>query len=305
MTLPTFLVIGAAKSGTTSLLSYLGQHPQVFVSASKEPNYFALAGHDLPPKGPAPARVLRQMLYNWSRTDLAAYTALFEAAGGAAAIGEGSVRYLYFPDAPARIRAAIPQARLVAILRDPVARLYSHYSMNRQNQLEPLDLRAALAAEDDRVAAGWGWDWHYRRVGLYGEQVARYLDHFPRDQLAVFLYDDFVADPQGVFSAICRHIGVDPGFHPDMSRRGMVSTLPRNLWLDRRLNWPSALRTRLLTPPLRRFARPVMRRLNRWNSLPVPPLDPGLRRDLAPLFRDDLDRLSEILGRPIPWYRDR
>lgn len=303
MTLPNFIVIGAAKSGTTSLLSYLGQHPEVFVSSSKEPNYFALAERDLPSEGPVPAPILQQMLYNWSRTNFAEYTALFDTADAAKAVGEGSVRYLYFDEAPSRIRALLPEVRLVAILRDPVARLYSHYSMNRQIQLEPLDLPAALEAEDARVAQGWGWDWHYMRVGLYGAQLQRWFDLFPREQIAVFLYDDFIANPQAVFSGICRHIGVDPDFRPDMSRRGMVSTLPRNLWLDRRMNWPSRLRSRLLRPPFRRIVRPLMRRLNRLNSRPVPPIDPILRRQLADLFRDDLTLLSKLLGREIPWYR--
>ncbi|MFA5581482.1 MAG: sulfotransferase [Paracoccaceae bacterium] len=303
MTLPNFIVIGAAKSGTTSLMSYLGQHPDVFVSASKEPNYFALAGFKGPPRGPAPAAILQAMLYNWSRTELPEYEALFAAATDQRAIGEGSVRYLYFPEAPGRIRAMIPDVRLIAILRDPVSRLYSHYNMNRQIQLEPLGLRAALAAEETRIADGWGWDWHYAAVSRYGEQLRRYYDLFPREQIAVFLYDDFVADPLGVHAQICRHIGVKPDMQPDMTKRGMVTTLPRNLWLDRRLNWPSGLRTMLLRPPSRRIAHPVIRRLNRLNSRPVPPLDPVLRRELAVRFRGDIAELSDMLGRDIPWYR--
>ncbi len=303
MTLPDFIVIGAAKSGTSSLISYLGQHPDVFVPRWKEPNHFALSGQEVSPRGPAPAPILRQMLYNWSLADLQTYTALFDAAGTAKAIGEGSVRYLYFETAAPRIRQTLPEVRLVAILRDPVARLYSHYMMNRQAQLEPFDLRAAMAAEEDRIAQGWGWDWHYMRAGFYGAQLKRYFDLFPRSQIAVFLYDDFLADPQAVFSGICRHIGVDPDFVPDMSKRSMVSSLPRHLWLDRQLNWPSRLRSRLLKPPYRDFVRPVMNRLNRWNSWPVPPMDAGLRQELARLFRTDIALLSDLLGREIPWYR--
>ncbi len=301
MTLPTFLVIGAAKSGTTSLVSYLKQHPEVFVPTSKEPNYFALKGFEGPPRGPAPSKILEQMLYNWSRTDLTAYRRLFAPAGAEPARGEGSVRYLYFKDTPARIRALVPNVRLVAILRDPVARLYSHYMMNRQIQLEPLGLADAIAAEEARIADGWGWDWHYTRAGLYAEQLERYYALFQRDQIAVFLYEDFVADPLGVYAQICRHIGVDPSFEPDMSQRGMVTRLPRNLWLDRRLNWPSPLRRFLLRRRVRRLSRPVMRRLNAWNTRPVPPMPEGLRAELAERFRADQTRLSELLGREIPW----
>ncbi len=305
MTLPNFLVIGAAKSGTTSLVSYLAQHPDVFVPVSKEPNYFALSGQQDNPIGPAPAHILRQKLYNWSRSDLSDYTALFDAAGDARAVGEGSVRYLYFRDAPARVRDMLPDIRIVAILRDPVSRLFSHYNMNRQNQLEPLDLRTALAAEDDRVAAGWGWDWHYRRLSLYGGQLKRWFELFPREQIQVHFYDDFAIDPMATVSDIYRHIKVDPGFTPDMRRRGMVSTLPRNLWLDRRINWPGRMRYKLLSPPFRRVAVPLLHRLNRWNSRPAPPIDPDVRAEITPVFSEDLAFLSELLQREVPWQNER
>lgn len=301
MTLPSFLVIGAAKSGTTSLVSYLAQHPDVFVPTSKEPNYFALSGQQDNPIGPASPHILRHMLYNWSRSDLSEYIAMFDGAGDACAVGEGSVRYLYFPDSPVRVRNMLPDIRIVAILRDPVSRLYSHYNMNRQNQLEPLELCAALAAEDERVAAGWGWDWHYRRLSLYGAQLKRWFNLFPREQIQIHFYDDFIADPMAVISDIFRHIKVSPDFIPDMNRRGMVSTLPRNLWLDRQINWPSRMRYKLLSPPLRRFTVPLLHRLNRWNSMPTPPLDPDLRAEITPVFSEDLAFLSELLQRDVPW----
>lgn len=304
MTLPNFLVIGAAKSGTTSLVSYLAQHPDIFVPTSKEPNFFALSGQQNNPVGPAPPHILRQMLYNWSRSDLADYTAMFDGAGAARAIGEGSVRYLYFPDAPIRVHNMLPDTRIIAILREPVARLYSHYNMNRQNQLEPLELKDALMAEDRRVADGWGWDWHYRRLSQYSVQLKRWFDLFPRDQIQVHFYDDFAANPHTVISDICRHIGVNPDFTPDMRRRGMVSTRPHNLWLDRQLNWPSSLRYKLLSKPFRNIMLPVMRRLNRWNSRPVPPLSPAQRAEIEFLFFKDWEQLSELLQRKVPWQHD-
>lgn len=301
MKLPTFMIVGAAKSGTTSLMRYLSQHPDVFVPVTKEPNYFMLSGQQDNPKGPASPYILRHMIYNWSCAELSRYEALFADAGAAKASGEGSVRYLYSREAPKRIHDMLPDIRLVVVLRDPVARLFSHYNMNRQIQLEPLDLRDALDAEDDRVAQEWGWDWHYRRVSLYGAQLQRWFDQFDREQIQVHFYDDFVANPNAVFSEICRHIGVDPDFRPDMRERGMVSTRPRNLWLDRQLNWPSRLRYRLLRRPFGGITKPLMTRLNRWNSLPAPKLDAATRAEIAPLFTEDLALLSALLKRDVPW----
>jgi len=103
MHLPDFMIIGAAKSATTSVAAYLAQHPQVYFSRSKEPNYFALAGQRLPFGGPAQPDVLFDLLYTWSTTDFDAYQQIFAGAGDGQKAGEGSVRYLYFPDAAERI----------------------------------------------------------------------------------------------------------------------------------------------------------------------------------------------------------
>jgi len=295
------MIIGAAKSGTSSLADYLGQHPDVFVSRIKEPNYFALAGMRLPTAGPGPDRVRYKLLYQYSVTDWAQYQAMFAAARDERAIGEGSVRYLYYKDAPARIRQALPDVRLVAILRDPVQRLFSHYCMNRQFQLEPLGLEAALEHEQERIAADWGWDWHYASVGMYSEQLARYYALFPREQIKVFLYDEFVQDPHRVYREICEHIGVNPDFRPSMESRRMVPYHARWLALDRWLTWPSLTRRALEKTLPRRLTEQAFGTLKRLNAAPVPRLDPELRRRLAGRFKADGRALSELLGRPIPW----
>lgn len=301
--LPNFLIIGAAKSGTTSLASYLAQHPEVFFSPWKEPNYFALAGRKIPSAGPVPPEVMFNLLYFHSVTTLPEYEALFAGAGSHPAVGEASVRYLYYPEAPRRIRELLPQVRLVALLREPVSRLFSHYCMNLQHQLEPLPLREALAQEEARRAAGWGWDWHYVNVSRYAAQVRRYFELFDRDQLKIFLYDDFVARPREVYAEVCRHLGIDDRFEPDMSERGKVAHRPRSLRLDRWLHWPSRTRRYVERFLPRRVWRPAFSRLNRWNRLPAPRLDAALRAELAPQFHDDLAELEDLLGRKLPWNR--
>jgi hypothetical protein len=300
--LPNFLIIGAAKSGTTSLQAYLDQHADVFFSPSKEPNYFALADIPLPQPGPAPPDVLYHLLYRHSVTDYETYLALFEGVGSQRAVGEASVRYLYYPEAPGRIRALLPDARLVAVLREPVSRLYSHYCMNVQYQLEPLDLQAAIEAEPSRREAAWGWDWHYVAIGRYAEQLERYFALFDREQIKVVLYDDFVARPLDVFRDIGRHIGVDDGFVPDMSDRGKVAYRARNLTLDRWLHWPNPLRAGLERHLPRQLVSGAIGRLERWNSAPVPRLDRRLRSQLSGLFDADTRRLEDMLGRHLPWH---
>lgn len=301
MALPNFMIIGAAKSGTTSLWSYLNQHPQVFFPVYKEPNYFALQGQTLPDGGPAAPEVLQQLIHVHSITDFERYSSLFADTDDRPAVGEASVRYLYYASAAARIRERLPDVRLIAVLRDPVSRLYSHYCMNVQYQLEPLDLDAAIAAEDERHAAGWGWDWHYRGVSSYAVQVQRYLSLFDPAQVKIFLYDDLVKRPLQTYQAACRHIGIDSSFVPDMTERGKVTTQPRYKALDRWLNWPNATREAISRIPPRRLSRGVFSLLRRWNARPIPRLDPAARKRLLPLFRADIRALEETLGRRTHW----
>jgi hypothetical protein len=243
------------------------------------------------------------LLYFHTATTAETYQSLFRGAGDAAAVGEASVRYLYYPEAAERIHQTVPDARLVAILREPVSRLYSHYCMNVQHQLEPLPLLDAIAAEPARIAANWGWDWHYVTVSRYAPQVRRYLKLFPREQLKIFLYDEFVANPLGTFHEICRHLGIDDRFVPNMKDRGKVAHRPRWLALDRWLHWPSPTRHAVERVLPRRACRPLFRQLGHWNSLPVAPLDPRQRAELAPLFHDDLAELETLLDRKLPWRR--
>src|SRR5919107_4690595 len=114
MTLPNFLIIGAAKSGTSSVFAYLGQHPDVFISSAKEPNYFALADQRVRFTGPGDS-----IINEASVTRRDAYEALFKSARPGMAIGEASTLYLSTPSAAAAIRRHVPGMRLIAILRDP------------------------------------------------------------------------------------------------------------------------------------------------------------------------------------------
>lgn len=303
MPLPNFFIIGAAKSGTTSLQAYLAQHPEVYFSPYKEPNYFALAGAKLPRIGPASPEVLFHLIHRHSVVDFAEYQKLFLNVKGEKAVGEASVRYLYFEKAPGRIKEVVPNARFIAVLREPVSRLYSHYCMNVQYQIEPLDLMSAIDAEKARIEANWGWDWHYVSVSRYASQVKRYLTYFSPEQLKIFLYDDFVQNPGKVFSEACTHLGIDPSFSPDMSERGKVAYRARNLTLDRWLHWPSPTRNFAEKVLPRWFRRRLFSFLEQRNSAPVPKLDPKSRESLNPLFSEDILELEELLGRKTPWNK--
>jgi hypothetical protein len=300
--LPNFFLVGAAKSGTTSLANYLDQHPGVFVTRPKEPNFFAFEPDEVPSVvGPGDASHRFDMLLKYSVTSPAAYQRLYAPAGQASARGEASVRYLYYAEVPGRIAAAVPDARILLVLRDPVRRMYSHYHMNVRSQLEPLGFRDAIEAEPQRVEQGWGWDWHYVRVGRYGEQLERYLRHFSREQIHVEWHDDLVRQPAAVMGRIFHHLGVDPRFVPDLTSRKMVGSTPRNRLLRRVIREENLVKrvAQALVP--RRLRKAASRWIEQRNQQRIPSLDDKLYRELAPRFEDDRRKLADLLHREVPW----
>ena len=187
MTTPNFLILGAPKAGTTALYAYLSQHPQVYMSPHKEPNFFAFEG--APPRytGPGDSSGINRS----SVTRLDAYLALFAGANGEAAVGEASPLYLQFPDAAHRIHHHVPDAKLIAILRNPVERAYSDFLYRRKNGNEPSDdPLVAFQSEDERLARGWSPYFGYLQKGRYADHLERYFSLFSRDQITVFLFED-------------------------------------------------------------------------------------------------------------------
>jgi hypothetical protein len=305
MTLPNFFIIGAPKCGTTSLQSYLAQHKDICFSKYKEPNFFAFDGERLPKNGPVSPELMFELIYFHSINNIDEYQKQFEHWQGEPVIGDASVRYLYLKAAAQRIKDRVPQAKMVAVLREPVSRLYSHYCMNRQYQIEPLSLMDAIDAEPQRIKEDWGWDWHYVNIGLYTEQIHRFYSLFDRQQLKIFLYDDFVRDPGSVVKEICEFVGVDASFKPDMDKKGKVAYLPRNLAFDRFLNRDNWLRSAIESPMSWKMKSKYKSVLMSLNSKPVPKIDPNLKKDLEKKFYHEVQNLEDLLGRKIPWYANK
>ena len=303
MPLPNFYIIGAPKCGTTSLQAYLNQHPDVIFSRYKEPNYFAFAGQQLPEKGPVSPKLMHELIYFHSITDESEYLDQFTHHQGERIIGDASVRYLYTEPAAQRIKAATPDAKLVAVLREPVSRLYSHFCMNKQYQIEPLDLMDAIDAEQERIQQKWGWDWHYTMIGKYASQVKRYFDLFDPSQIKIFLYDDFQANPGEIIKQICEFLAIDSNFKPNMEKRGKEAYMPKNLAFDRWLNRKNFSRTALESVMSWRVKTKYRSILMQLNGTSVPKIDPQHKIALQKHFTEDIAELSDLLNRNINWHK--
>lgn len=209
--MPDFLVIGAARSATTSLHYYLQQHPSITMSRIKEPNFFAF-DHRYEP--PIPLFDPDSAIATKSIPDRGAYERLFAHARPGDRLGEASPLYLYVREAPGQIREAIPGARLVAVLRDPIDRAYSHWMHIHRDRPEAV-IEGFRRACDEEMASGTAYTpyasgTHVLRMGLYDQQLARYVDTFGREPLLVLTYESLTDDPGPELQRVCEHVGVAP-----------------------------------------------------------------------------------------------
>jgi hypothetical protein len=298
--MPTFLIIGAARSGTTALYNYIRQHPRVFMSPVKETNFFAYEGETLSVRGPGADYI------NNSITDLATYQALFEDAPPGAERGEASPLYLFSEKAPGRIREHVPDVRLIAVLRNPVDQAFSHYLYARRQCIEPLDSFVdALAVQEQRKKENWQPLFSYSEFPRYHAQLSRYYSLFPRDHIEVFLYEDFSKDPLKVISRIFRFIGVEDDFVPDLSYRPNIGGQPKSALFQNLIMKPHApvrMMTKWMSDDLRAYIRDTLARRN----LQRPPLPDAARNQLIGALRDDVLRLQDLIDRDLSkWLNPR
>lgn len=288
MTLPTFIIIGAAKAGTTALYWYCAEHPQVFMSPVKETFYFA---YGLDESG----RLLYgdPDVHRFPVKSRSEYEALFAGAAAGQAVGEASPIYLECPQAAERIYGLIPQARLVCSLRHPVDRAYSDYLMYIRRRGRAFD-----PARDLNAAAEWARpDSRWMLVGRYHSQLVRYYERFPRDHIHVLLNGDLKRDQLGAVRQLYQFVGVDPSFVPDFDTPHNVGGTPASLLLERVFT-SSAIRS-ALDPWVPKRAANWIRRLRTRTMRPAPPLPRELKAELTVPFREDILRTAELIGRSL------
>jgi hypothetical protein len=207
MALPDFFIVGAPKSGTTALHAALEGHPELFLSPVKEPKFFLCDGPPPPFCGPGDAHSRREWV--WRRED---YERLFDDAPPGALRGESTAFYLEDSEAHRRIAEAVPAARLIMVLRDPVDRAYSNWAHLWADGLEPEpDFLTACGREAERRAAGWAPIWRYVETGRYGGQIRHLRTLFSDDQLHIIRYKDLVDEPRATLDGVCRFLGVEEG----------------------------------------------------------------------------------------------
>lgn len=296
MVLPNFLIIGAAKAGTTSIAQYLDQHPQIYISPIKEPFFFSFEGEDLSFCGPGDSQSLRLCVNN-----LQDYEELFKGVSDEIAIGEASTSYLYTPKAAERIYHYIPHAKLVAILRNPVDAAYSSFLHQTREGYEPSkSFLDALEDEERRIKENWMYFWHYKNNGFYYEKIKRYYELFPKEQIRVLIYDNFIDDSLAFIETLFEFLEVDNSFRPDIGIKYNVSGIPRNRLLHYLTteSRPVKKALRFLIP------RPLRSKFRNLN-LDKPKLPHEIRKVLLNDYRQDIYQLEDLIQKDLSgWLPD-
>src|SRR6202034_2512132 len=195
------------------------------MSPIKEPKHFLTDGPPPTRGGPGDVQTYREHV--WRRAD---YEALFDAAPPGTLRGEATPLDMYDPDAMRRIHEAIPDAKLIAIVRDPVERSHSNWTHLWSAGLEPIgDFVRACAEEEARIAAGWASFWHYKGLGKYGEQLAHAFTLFPREQVLVLRSRLLIDEPAATLDKISAFLGVETGVLTEIPRENVTAHPERTL----------------------------------------------------------------------------
>jgi hypothetical protein len=289
--LPNFFILGAAKAGTTTLWDLLNQHPQVYLSFSKEPMYFSrddFFAHGL----------------DWYRDTY------FAGWNGQPLIGEATPHYLYWAEkvAPRLARTVGPGApKLIVIFREPLQRAYSWYWNMIKEGKETLAFPEALEAEPRNLKEHWdqlysfgAMTYGYARGSQYASQLQHYLDLFPRENFYFLLQEDLRKDFAATLRGLFAFLGIDPTVtvQPVVSN---PSAMPRSRGFHQLLHGPSRLKDflkRLLPYNLRYRLKTDLAEAN-LRPFDYPPLDPSLAASLRPRFAEEVSRLAKMINRDL------
>lgn len=298
--LPNFLIVGAAKCGTSSLHKYLDQHADIFMSKTKEPRFFSSQVTRFPLNGPRDHKVEA-----WYVKDYKDYVALFKGADRYRIIGESSADTLYFyKQTIPVIKHYLGDPKIVIMLRNPVKRAFSAYQHLVRDRREHLSFEDGLKEEPKRIRENWELIYHYKAASLYYESVNAFMDNF--SEVKVLLTEDQAKQPQKVVRDVFRFLDVDPDCDINTDVRYNVSGKPKLQWVHDFFFEGNAVR-KLARPVVRRlFDRDmrlrIVQKIQEKNLTPLAMM-PETKRRLQRYFEPDICKLEKLLNRDLSRWR--
>ena len=292
--LPNFLVIGAAKAGTTALHAYLSEHHEIFMTRPKEPRFFLVWNN--------PEQMLiheRENRPEFNRYNtIEKYSELFVNGKDCAVRGESSPQYLANAHCAAKIKKLVPHAKIIVVLRNPVDRAFSHYLTYKNWRAEKKNFEEAINEEMKTGRFDYIQEMRYLSMGKYTRQLKVYLSMFSPDQLKICLYDDFKNDSLNFLKDIFRFLCVDDTFVPDLQHKHNVSFI-------RRYSHDSGM-DKVLGVSQRGFRRLKMHSLEeavKHHRFYKPIFKPETRKKLIGYFADEVSELEKLLNKDLSNWR--
>jgi len=307
---PNFFIVGAAKTGTTSLYHYLNQHPEIYMCPIKEPHFHSkdfiiskfserykkrieldlkkyFEEKKLPPKHIAHINKLNE------------YLELFREVKNEKAIGEVSNGYLFSKVAAKNIYKFNKNAKVIIILRDPVKRAFSGWLMElKLNREIDKNFITAVIKDYKKLKKGWGISNNYIEGGLYYEKVKRYFDVFPKDQIKIIIFEKMVQNMQDAIKDILKFLNVNINFKIDISEKYNVKELPRFLIINQFID--KIISSKFIRIKLEYYTQFLNKNFNCYKNIlfskkGLPSLSNSDIKYLIPFFKEDIEKLSELV----------
>ena len=289
---PNFIIIGAMKSATTSLYTYIKQHPHIFMTKVKEPMFFN--------------NFQQENNYNIlgskskKSTTLEEYLAMFKDAKNEKAIGEASPAYIYNENAPYLIKEHLPDVKIIAILRQPTDRAYSNFLHTKRADRENVNsFEQAIKIEKERISDNWSPLYHYIQKGFYSVQLKRYYNLFPKENIKVYLFEDLVKNPKVTLKDIFKFLNVDENIEIDSSKKSNVSGTPNGIlgFILKKMRYYNLMPKFVISDYLPTF---IINLLFKSVYKDTEKLDSVLRKELTDkYYREEILKLEKLIDRDL------
>jgi hypothetical protein len=289
---PNFIVIGAMKAATTSLYTYLKQHPDIFMTKVKEPMFFNNFNQNTDFK----------VLGNKSKkvNSLLDYFSMFGSVKNESAIGEASPAYIYNENAPHLIKEHLPDVKIIAILRQPTDRAYSNFLHTKRADRENVNsFEQAIKIEKERISDNWSPLYHYIQKGFYSVQLKRYYNLFLKENIKVYLFEDVVKNPKETLKDIFKFLNVDENIEIDVSKKSNVSGTPKGIlgFILKKMRYYNLMPKFAISDYLPTF---IISLLFKSVYKDTEKLDSVLRKELTDkYYREEILKLEKLIDRDL------
>jgi len=285
-----FIIVGAAKSGTTSLFHYLSEHPEIFMTTPKEVNFFSKD------------EIKNQNLFYDSHIteNISDYENLFRNHTNEKAIGEGSVSYLFYSKTPYKIQELIPNAKILILLREPISRGFSHYLMDYKLGLVNNNYKDIVYKKSTHKNMKLYYQ-QYVELGLYYSQVKRYLDIFGKEQVKIFLQEDLYNNTDYVIKDIFNFLNVDTSFMPNVDKTHNVFSSPKNKSIHK-IYSNYYLRNSLSKIIPTNIKDNIKKIFFKYDSKPM--IDKDVKQYLFTIYYDDIIKLELLINRDLSHWKN-